>query len=255
MRAYAVPSEKRAHHIGERLHDVGPVSAEVGERFAPRLIGRRQFVFAPSVQDEPAGFHHACRRLAQQRRLADAGFAGHERDAMAACLRRVLEEVEQGRALRVTADEGFARHARQAGRHGKDEGCIGQRFPLHCARQERRVEPLQFERADGLERVLAARAGECAHDVGGEDLPRVGARAQPGGFDDGTAEVVVAVPVALAHAQADAEFERNLGPPVADVQRLLQADGGVDRRARGAEHDHQTVARVLHLDPVPERGT
>ena len=131
------------------------VPGEVGERFAPRLKGRRQFVFAPSVQDEPAGLQHASRRLAQQRRLADAGFAGYEGDAMAAGLRRVLEEVEQGGTLRVAADKGCVRHAGQAGRHGKNEGCIGQRFPLHFARVERRVETLQFDGTDRHKGVLA----------------------------------------------------------------------------------------------------
>ena len=143
-----VRAEKRAHHIGERLHDVRPVAAEVGERFTPRLIGRRHFVFAPSVQDQPARVNDACRRLPQQRRLADAGFAGHERDAMVACLRRVLEEVEQRWHCGSRPTKGTP--GTRARRDGTGRTRAASASDSHCTAlaSSGAVETLQFERAD-----------------------------------------------------------------------------------------------------------
>jgi hypothetical protein len=89
-------------------------------------------------------------------------------------------------------------------------------------------------------------AGEDTHDLGHEDLPPLGHRAEPRRLHERYAVRVGALPGDVASADADPHTHpRPVAAPARRLGRLLDRDRGRDRVGRARERGHDPVAEIV----------
>ena len=119
-------------------------------------------------------------------------------------------------------------------------------LPVQPVGHQRRVDPLQFELADLLERVVAAER-HSPDEVGDQDLVTLGLGAEARRLDHRRPEVVTFDSRRLPEADPDPDREGLLCAAVAARDPPLHRRRAGERPRGAREGDHQPVAQVLYL--------
>jgi hypothetical protein len=183
------------------------------------------------------------RRLGGEPRLADARLAGQQHHLALPVLR--LRPRQPQRLGLLVPPEQRERGPRAEPCRQRDAGA-GQRLPADHARLQWLGQALQRDQPDRREAVPAAPARQHPHDVGDQDLPALGLRAEPGGLDEWQAVRVVALPRDVAGADADPYANRGRARPLPlGGDRLLDRDGRGHRVGGAGKRRHDAVAEVV----------
>ena len=198
----------------------------------PRLVRDADVLIRVAEHhDRPVGVRRSC-GLGDERGLAHPGLTRHEHHL--APLRRLRARLRASASTSSSAprpkNPNSASVAAPTSRPGNGtEPRPRRRLPHHLDRIHRLGQTLQLQRAELDERLGRVAAHHHPHDLGDEDLPALRRRAQPGGFDDRVAEVVVVLLDRLPGADPDPHTER------------LVRRRGCDARSPAASPPHPTA--------------
>ncbi len=228
---------------------LGGMGREVAERLAEELIGSCPVLLAVAEQDAGTCFERPAGRLGDDGRLADPGLTGDQHHLTAGARRHPLEGVHRGRHLeRPTHHTHLGAGGQPAGQwHEGLRSVRIQRGPHDLDRLDGVGQALQHQAADRTAFMAAAPSRGQANDVGRQHLSAGTQGTEPSRLDDGLAEVVAVLASDLAGAQPDAQADRRVPPATVAFDSLLHRNRARHRRRRSTEHDHQSVAQVLHL--------
>ena len=95
--------------------------------------------------------------------------------------------------------------------------------------------------------MLATSTHHQPHHVRREDLTAFARRAESGGLDHRSAEVIALLLTHFTGAQSHTQTDRMVPVEVPALDTLLHGHRTRQRRRRGGEHDHESVAQTLHL--------
>ena len=104
--------------------------------------------------------------------------------------------------------------------------------------------------ASQIDRLVAPLRQQVVRQLGGEYLPTVRDRLDPGGPDDVDADVALRPALRLARVQSHAHGNADAAGPLLDRERMLRLDRGAGRLYRASKDDHERVALCVHLDPA-----
>ena len=110
-------------------------------------------------------------------------------------------------------------------------------------------EALQLNGTEPLEEVWAAPSGHHPDGVGGQDLTGIGVGTEPSRLYHRVAVVVVRLHRRLSAAESDAQAQLMACADVVTMDGLLHRHGARQGCSGAAEHDHDSVAEALHLEP------
>ena len=188
-----------------REHGVGGVRDVVPQRLDERPVRQPDVLVAPAKEHRAALGMRRARRLGREPRLPDPRLAGEQHHLARAVFR--LRPRERERFLLAAPAEHRKRRRRPEPRRQRDPDGR-ERLPRDDTRDDRLGQALQRDRPDRCERVPAPPTGQHAHDVGDEDLPTVGLRAESRRLDEGKAVGMLVLPRDVARADPDADGDR-----------------------------------------------
>jgi hypothetical protein len=178
--------------------------------------------------------------------LADPRLAG-DQDRLAKPTARRLPQGRKALALGCAPDVAPGGNAAKPGRQRQAPDRVGEWLPVDLEGLDRLGKPLQLERADGIERVLAPPGGHHPRQLADQDLIALRARAEPRRLDHRRPEPIALGALGLPVCDPDPDRELLVGFAVSPLDALLDSHRAGDR-ARGArKRDHQAVAEGLYL--------
>ena len=214
-------SGKRRRSSGTSSDELGPMALgsaarpgrrravldEMGDGLDPWLVGDAQLLVAPAVEHDRPLAVRLDRQLGGQAGLADAGFAGEERDASfpgGRCLEGLVERIGLFRPDRRAARSMSGRRRSGTAMAASGAGPAPTRTVTDgtgsgTPRSSR--SPIDSKRVIGL-------AGHHRGELAGDDLPGLALRAQASRLDDRLAEVVAVLLGRVTGGDPDPDAER-----------------------------------------------